>query len=150
MASSFMRFLDHTQRRAIVGRTPLGRVISSLQRALPDNSQRTKIHVPGGIRTHDRSRRATVDQLLRPRGHWDRHFYYRYILSLFSFHFLYVNLCTIHHLPLYFVCPDFVVAVGETSYGTRGIVHRITHSRHYLLINIWTCSVNPLPTELTL
>jgi hypothetical protein len=27
---------------------------------------------PGGIRTHDRSRRAAVDLRLRPRGHWDR------------------------------------------------------------------------------
>jgi hypothetical protein len=27
---------------------------------------------PGGIRTHDRSRRATEDLSLRPRGHWDR------------------------------------------------------------------------------
>jgi hypothetical protein len=28
---------------------------------------------PGGIRTHDLSRRAAVDLRLRPRGHWDRH-----------------------------------------------------------------------------
>jgi hypothetical protein len=27
---------------------------------------------PGGIRTHDLSRRAAVDLRLRPRGHWDR------------------------------------------------------------------------------
>ena len=27
---------------------------------------------PGGIRTHDRSRRAPVDPHLRPRGYWDR------------------------------------------------------------------------------
>ena len=30
------------------------------------------IHAPGGIRTHDRSRRAAVDLRLRPRGCWDR------------------------------------------------------------------------------
>src|SRR5215471_11985898 len=38
-----------------------GRVISSSQRPLPDNtrhSQQTNIHAPGGIRTHDLSRRA--------------------------------------------------------------------------------------------
>jgi len=38
-----------------------GRVISSSQRLLPDNkrhSQHTNIHAPGGIRTHDLSRRA--------------------------------------------------------------------------------------------
>jgi hypothetical protein len=72
MASSFTRFLYHTQRRGTVGRTPLGRVISSSQRPLPDNTQQTNIHAPGGIWNHDRSRRAAVDLRLRPRGHWDR------------------------------------------------------------------------------
>jgi hypothetical protein len=66
------RFRDHKQRRATVGRTPLGRVISSSQRPLPDNKQHTNIHAPGEIRIHDRSRRATVDLRLRPCGHWDR------------------------------------------------------------------------------
>jgi hypothetical protein len=50
-------------------------MISSSQRPLPDNTQHTQqtnIHAPGGIRTHDRSRRAAVDLCLRPRGHWDR------------------------------------------------------------------------------
>ena len=52
-----------------------GRVISSSQRPLPDNTQhlqQTNIHAPGGIRNHDLSRRAAVDLPLRPRGHWDR------------------------------------------------------------------------------
>jgi len=35
MASSFFRFLDHTQRRITVGRYSSGRVISSSQRPLP-------------------------------------------------------------------------------------------------------------------
>jgi hypothetical protein len=30
------------------------------------------MHAPGGIRSHDRGRRAAVDLRLRPRGHWDR------------------------------------------------------------------------------
>ena len=50
-------------------------MISSSQRPLPDNtqhSQQTNIHVPGGIRTHDLSRRAAADLRLKPRGHWDR------------------------------------------------------------------------------
>jgi hypothetical protein len=33
----------------------------------------TNIRALGGIRTHDRSRRAAVDLRLRPRGHWNRH-----------------------------------------------------------------------------
>jgi hypothetical protein len=52
-----------------------GRVTSSSQRTLPDNtqhSQETDIHAPGGIRTHDPSKRAAADPLLRPDGHWDR------------------------------------------------------------------------------
>jgi len=52
-----------------------GRVISSHQRPLPDNtrhSQQTNIHARGGIRTHNLSRRAAVDLRLRPCGHWDR------------------------------------------------------------------------------
>ena len=51
-------------------------MISPSQRPLPDNtqhSQQTNIHAPGGIRTHDRRRRAAVDLRLRPRGYWDRH-----------------------------------------------------------------------------
>jgi hypothetical protein len=72
MASSSTRFFDHTRRRATVGRNPLGQVINSSQRPLPDNTQQTNIHDPGGIRTHDRSRRAAVDPRVRPRGHWDR------------------------------------------------------------------------------
>ena len=31
-----------------------------------------RIYAPGGIRTHDLSRRAAADLRLRPRGHWDR------------------------------------------------------------------------------
>ena len=52
-----------------------GRVISSSQIPLPDNTQHlqhTNIHAPGGIRNHDLSRPAAADLRLRPRGHWDR------------------------------------------------------------------------------
>ena len=50
-----------SQRRVTVGRTPLD--VWSIRRRdlLPDNtqhSQQTNIHAPGGIRTHDLSRRA--------------------------------------------------------------------------------------------
>ena len=48
-----------------------GRVISSSQRPLLDNTQHL-LHVPGGIRTHNLSRRAAADLRLRPRGQWDR------------------------------------------------------------------------------
>ena len=51
------------------------RVISPTQRPLPDNtqhSQQTNIHASGGIRTHNLTKWAAADLLLRPRGHWDR------------------------------------------------------------------------------
>ena len=46
-----------------------GRVIRPTQRSLSDNtqqSQQTDIHAPGGIRTHNSSKRAAEDQRLRP------------------------------------------------------------------------------------
>ena len=52
-----------------------GRVTSSSQRPVPDNtqhSQQTNIHAPGGIRTHNLSRQAAANLRLRTRGHWDR------------------------------------------------------------------------------
>ena len=75
MASLFLRFLDHTQRRSTVSRFSSGQVLRSSHRLLRDNtqhSQQTNIHAPGGIRTHDLSRREAADLRLRPRGHWDR------------------------------------------------------------------------------
>ena len=64
-----------------------GRVISSSQRPLPDNTQhlqQTNIHAPGRIRTHDLSRRAAADLRLRPRGHWDRYYYYYYYVQVYA------------------------------------------------------------------
>ena len=50
-----------------------GRVISRSQWPLPENTQHSQeedIDVPGGIRTHNLSRRrAAADPRLRPRGH---------------------------------------------------------------------------------
>jgi hypothetical protein len=61
-------------------------VISSSQRPLPDNTQpppQTNIHAPGGIRNHDRSRRADANLRLRPRGHWDRQSYRVHFSKMF-------------------------------------------------------------------
>jgi hypothetical protein len=74
-AYSFTRFLDHTtthHRRLDCS----GRVISSSQRPLHDNtqhSQRTDIYVFDGIRTHNFSRRTAADLRLRPRVRWDQY-----------------------------------------------------------------------------
>ena len=52
-----------------------GRVISSSQSLLSDNtqqSQQTSIHPAVGIRTHNPSRRAAADLRLRPCVYWNR------------------------------------------------------------------------------
>jgi hypothetical protein len=58
-----------------IRQNPSGRMISSSQRPLPNNthhSQQTVIHATGGIRTHNLSRLAAADLHHRPRGHWER------------------------------------------------------------------------------
>ena len=71
-------------------------MISPSQRPLPDNtqhSQQTNIHTPGGIRTHDRSRRAVVDLRLRQRGYWDRQDLISPVIdNYFKCHFIFVNI----------------------------------------------------------
>ena len=54
-----------------------GRVASWSQRPLPDNTMllTTNVHAPGGIRTHDPSRREATDLGIRPRDHWGRLFH---------------------------------------------------------------------------
>jgi len=69
--SSFTMFLDHTQRRATIVRTPLDKW-SAPHRDNTQHSQQTNIHACGGIRTHNLSKRAAANLRLRPRGHQDR------------------------------------------------------------------------------
>jgi hypothetical protein len=69
MTSSFMRFLDHTQRRTTVGRTPLDEWSARRKDLYLHNtqhSQQTNIPapLPGGIRTHNLIRPAAADRRL--------------------------------------------------------------------------------------
>jgi hypothetical protein len=69
MASSSTRFLDHTQRRATVGRTPLDEWSARLRdRYLTTHT--TDEHPCPPWDSNPRSQQASG---LRPRGHWDRH-----------------------------------------------------------------------------
>ena len=45
---------------------------------------------PGGIRTHNRSKRAAVDPRLRPRGHWDRRYWFTW-----PYYYVHLRLITI-------------------------------------------------------
>jgi hypothetical protein len=63
--------LDHTQTHTTVGRTPLDEG-SARRRDLYLTTQtlyKTNIHAPGGIRTHDPSKRSAAAPRLRLHGH---------------------------------------------------------------------------------
>ena len=73
-ASSFLRFLDHTQRRTKVGRTPLDEWSArrrDLYLTTHNTHNRQTSMPPVGFEPHGLSRRATADLRLRPRGHWN-------------------------------------------------------------------------------
>jgi hypothetical protein len=82
MASSFMRFRDHTKRRATVSRIPLDEWSAHRRDIyLTTHNTHNKHPPPRGIRTHNRSRRAAVDLRLRPHSNWDQQLcLYRIIL----------------------------------------------------------------------
>jgi len=74
-ASSFTRFIDHTQRRSTVGRTHLDEWSArrrDLYLTTHNTHNRQMSMPPGGIRTHNLSRQAAADLVLGPGGHWDR------------------------------------------------------------------------------
>jgi len=71
MASSFTRFLDHTQRRTTVGRIHLDEW-SARHRYLYLTTLTIDISALGGNRTGNPSEPAATDLRLRPRGHLDR------------------------------------------------------------------------------
>jgi hypothetical protein len=76
MASSSTRFLDHTQRRATIHRTPLDEW-SARRRDLyltTHNTYNNKYpRPPLGFEITIAAGRAAIDLRLIPRGHWDRH-----------------------------------------------------------------------------
>ena len=70
--TSFMRFLDLTQRRITGGRTPLDeRIARRRDLYLTTHSTHNRHPYPDGIRTHNLSRRVAAHLRLRPRVHWD-------------------------------------------------------------------------------
>ena len=81
-ASSLSRFHDHTQTHHIQYDSSW-RVISCLHTSVPANTQHSERHIraPGGIRTHNPSKRVAADSRLIPRGHWDRPILYILLVS---------------------------------------------------------------------
>jgi hypothetical protein len=87
-ASSFTRFLDHTQRRTSVSRTPLDEWSArrrDLYLTTHNTHNRQTSMLPGGIRTHSLSGRSAADLRLTSRCHWDRCCSSKSILSQNSF-----------------------------------------------------------------
>ena len=76
MASSSLRFLDHTRRRTTVGSTPLDEW-SAHRRDLhltTHNTHNRQISLPPvGFEPTIPAGERPADLRLRPRGHWDRH-----------------------------------------------------------------------------
>ena len=111
MEHLFLMFLHHTRRRTTVGRTPLDEWSArrwDLYLTTHDTHNRQTSIPPGGIRTHDLSRRAAADLRFRPRGHWDR----RYTLHTFnnSEH----SYCMYYSFRPHFTCQ----AVSKNTSGT--------------------------------
>ena len=93
-------------------------MISPSQRPLPDHTQhshQTNIHALGGIRTHDRSRRAAVDLRLRSRGYWDR---------------LYIHVCVYIYIYNKTSIKRNIVTIKQNTSGSRSGLGRIRTPVH--------------------
>jgi hypothetical protein len=76
-ASSFMRFLDHTQRCTTVVRTSLDEWLARRRELYLTTRNTDDRHpCPCVMRAHNLSRRADAHLRLWPRGHWDRRTWY--------------------------------------------------------------------------
>jgi len=74
-ASSFTRFIDHTQRRTTVVRTSLEEWSArrrDLYLTTHNTDNRKTSMYPVGFEPHNLNTRAAADLRLWPRGHWDR------------------------------------------------------------------------------
>ena len=74
MASGFLRFLHHTQRRTTVGRSPLDMPSARRRDLYPttQNNHKRQTSLPRRGSNHNLSRWEAADLCLRPHGHWDR------------------------------------------------------------------------------
>jgi len=85
-ASTFTRFLDHTQRRTTVDRTPLEERSAFAETSTWQHTiHTTDIHAPSGFRNYNLSGRTAAGLRLRQRGHWDRPKYALHSVKLFTY-----------------------------------------------------------------
>ena len=101
---SFTRFLDHTQRRTTVSRTPLNKR-SARRRDLyltTHNTHNRQTFMPtAGFEPHNFSRRAAADLHLRQRRHWDLSIFCQFKISGSTY-------CTVHKRRTSLSCYKYV------------------------------------------
>ena len=94
-ATSLLRFRDYTHTHTALGRTPLEER-SARRRDLyltTQHWQETNIHTPGGIRTHNPSKRTAADPRLKSRGLcYRRKLILRIIITKFSARFSWLRI----------------------------------------------------------
>jgi len=127
MTSSFTRLLDHTQRRTTVGRTSLGEWSARRRGFYPTThtkpSQQPNIYAPGGIGTHNISRRAAIDLRLRPLGRWNRH--------------MCVCVCVCAYIYIYIYTHTRIYTHTHIKIHTHAHTHTHTHTHTYIEAFVW-------------
>ena len=73
-AASFLKFLYRTQWHNTVGRTSLHERSARRRDLYLTTLTTDRLPCPCGTRTRNHSKRSAADTLLRPLGHWDRHY----------------------------------------------------------------------------
>jgi hypothetical protein len=144
MASSSTRFLDHTQRRATVGRTSLDEW-SARHRDLYLTTH-NKHPCPGGIRTHDRSRLEAVD-LRRAAIGTDIIIRSRVYIYTYIYIYIYIFINTNKRIKIItlLVC----LTDAPTCFGTSAPSSVNSHGPHKLLVGVHYRSNNGIPSEVT-
>jgi hypothetical protein len=125
-------------------------VISSSHRPLPDNTQQTYIHAPGGIRNQDRSRRAALDLRLRPHGHWDRHMYvyiYTYMYIQYIHRTLTLTFKSLVSFNFSFACLQSIF-MCFLKFSQRTPIVSLRQINRILLLMDMQCDVCPVGTDL--
>ena len=145
MASSFMRFLDHTQQCTIGRRTLLDKWSGHCRDFWQHTTLTRDRHpCPSRIWTPNLSRQAPTDLCLTPCCHWDRH------CTVILQYIAYIYIYTHTHIYIYMcVCVCVCVHMYVCIYRYRKRSFREFQICHYLMWIIWTATDNPLSHPVT-
>ena len=124
MTSSTLRFLDHTQQRTTVGRTPLDEWSArrrDLYLTTHDTHNRHPCH-------HNLSKRAAADLRLKSRGHQDRHFINILMFISRNYSICSSNMCDVWQQ---YLCEQLFSLMKRKKKDVRNI----RKNRHKFIIN---------------